>query len=183
MKYARTFMTLLFVIALALSITACHKKKPTPIEPTPTTGTVPETEPSSTGPGTVTPMTEGDFTEAIAQECTRQLQPVFFDYNRSDIRDDQITALQNNARVLKSAQCAPASLLIEGHCDERGTDEYNLALGERRARATKDYLVSLGIAEGRASTISYGESKPFAEGHNEEAWQQNRRAHFIALKK
>lgn len=183
LRYARTFMTLLFVIALALSISACHKKPPT-IEPTKPSETpaVNEQQGEQQTPS-VKPMQEGEFSDAIAQECTRQLQPVFYDYNKSDIRDDQITALQNNARVLKSTQCAPASVLIEGHCDERGTDEYNLALGERRARASKDYLVSLGIAEGRVSTISYGESKPFAEGHNEEAWQQNRRAHFIALKK
>jgi peptidoglycan-associated lipoprotein len=80
-------------------------------------------------------------------------------------------------------QLGTANVLIEGHCDERGTDEYNLALGERRAKAAKDYLVTLGIADARLNTISYGESKPFAEGHNESAWQQNRRAHFVAVKR
>lgn len=184
MRYARIFFTLLFVVALALSISAC-KHKPKEIQPAQPSGTpaVQESQPSESAPPAVQPIQEGTFTEAVAEECTRQLQPVFYDYNKSDIREDQINALQNNARVLKSTQCAPASVLIEGHCDERGTDEYNLALGERRARASKDYLVSLGIAEGRVTTISYGESKPFAEGHNEEAWQQNRRAQFIALKK
>lgn len=184
LRYARIFVTLLFVMVLAFSVTACKKKTP-PIEPTTpsTTGGVQESQPTEPAPPTVQPIQEGTFTDAVAGECTRQLQPVFYDYNMSDIRDDQIAALQNNARVLKSEQCAPASVLIEGHCDERGTDEYNLALGERRARSSKDYLVSLGIAEGRISTISYGESKPFAEGHNEDAWQQNRRAQFVALKK
>ena len=183
LRYARIFVTLLFVMVLALSVTACKKKAP-PIEPTTpsTAGGVPESQPEATPPS-VKPIEEGTFTDTVAGECTRKLQPVFFDYNKSDIRDDQIAAFQNNASVLKSEQCAPASVLIEGHCDERGTDEYNLALGERRARSAKDYMVSLGIAEGRISTISYGESKPFAEGHNEDAWQQNRRAQFIALRK
>lgn len=184
LKFARIFLTLLFVVAMAFSMTACKKKPPTiePSTPPPSTG-VQETKPEQSAPPSVTPMQEGEFTDAVAEECTRQLQPVFYDYNKSDVREDQIAALQNNARVLKTGQCAPASVLLEGHCDERGTDEYNLALGERRAKAAKDYLVSLGIAEGRMSTISYGESKPFSEGHNEEAWQQNRRAHFLALKK
>jgi peptidoglycan-associated lipoprotein len=171
-------------MVLALSLSACKKKTPT-IEPQQPSqpSTVPESPGGEQPPAAVQTIQEGEFTEAIAGECTKQLQPVFYDYNKSDIRDDQIAALQNNARVLKSQQCAPASVLVEGHCDERGTDEYNLALGERRAKASKDYMVSLGIAEGRISTISYGESKPFADGHNEDAWQQNRRAHFIALKK
>ncbi|HSP07525.1 MAG TPA: OmpA family protein [Acidobacteriota bacterium] len=183
LKYARIFVTLLFMMALVLSVTAC-KKHPPEIQPKPTaeTPTVPET-PSVPPPPTATPLQEGAITDATLTKCTSQLQPVFYDYNKSDIREDQINALQNNARVLKSEECAPANALIEGHCDERGTEEYNLALGERRARSSKDYLVSLGIAESRISTISYGESKPFAEGHNEEAWQQNRRAQFVALKK
>jgi peptidoglycan-associated lipoprotein len=113
----------------------------------------------------------------------RQLQPVFFDYNQYDIREDQLASLQNNARVLKAGECGTVTVLIEGHCDERGTDEYNLALGERRADAAKDYLVSLGIPDGRLNTISYGESRPFSQGHNEDAWQQNRRAHFVAVRK
>jgi peptidoglycan-associated lipoprotein len=72
---------------------------------------------------------------------------------------------------------------IEGHCDERGTGEYNLALGERRANSAKKYLISLGIEPSRISTISYGEERPFDQGHNEDAWTKNRRAHFVILKK
>ena len=71
-------------------------------------------------------------------------------------------------------------MIIEGHCDERGTNEYNLALGERRANSAKDYIVNLGVEPARLKTVSYGEEKPFAQGHNEEAWAQNRRAHFVA---
>lgn len=72
------------------------------------------------------------------------------------------------------------SVIIEGHCDERGTAEYNLALGQRRANSAKDYIVNLGVAPVRLKTVSFGEEKPFADGSNEEAWAQNRRAHFVA---
>lgn len=182
MKKAQYIFMLLLIASLAVSVSGCKKKKPPQIEPEGQappmieekgpTGEVPPAEP--------TKLQEGEITDETIVEITRQLQPVFYDYNRSDIREDQIQALQNNARVLK--QFGAANALIEGHCDERGTDEYNLALGERRAKAAKDYLVSLGIADGRINTISYGESKPFAEGHDDGAWQQNRRAHFVAVK-
>lgn len=183
MKKAQYIFMLLLIVCLAVSVSGCKKKKPPQIEPPEgqapmieekgPTGEVPPKEPTT--------LQEGEITDETIVEITRQLQPVFYDYNRSDIREDQIQPLQNNARVLK--QYGAANVLIEGHCDERGTDEYNLALGERRAKAAKDYLVSLGIADGRINTISYGESKPFAEGHDEGAWQQNRRAHFVAVKR
>lgn len=181
MKYARNLGLLILILALAVSLGACKKKQP-PIEPTSsgTTGGIPESMPSEEPAPVIQQPTEVEITDNILADITRQLQPVFYDYNRSEIREDQIAALQNNARVLKTN--TRVNVLIEGHCDERGTEEYNLALGERRARSSKDYLVSLGIADNRISTISYGESKPFSEGHNEGAWQQNRRAHFVALK-
>ena len=102
------------------------------------------------------------------------LQPVFFDYNSYQIRQDQSGALESDNTYMRSH--VSSRFLIEGHCDERGTEEYNLALGARRADVTKDYLISLGIPENRLTTISYGESKPFAKGHDESDWQQNRRA-------
>jgi peptidoglycan-associated lipoprotein len=174
-------MLVLVVLSLAFMATAC-KKKPPKIEPPTTgqeqmgTGGVGEQEPKPVVPGT-----ESGLTEMTIDEITRQLQPVFFDFDKSDIREDQISALQNNANVLKNN--ASANVLIEGHCDERGTVEYNLALGDRRAKAARDYLVSLGIAENRMNVISYGKSRPFAEGHNEDAWRLNRRAQFVAVKK
>jgi peptidoglycan-associated lipoprotein len=169
------------ILSLAFIFAGCKKKEPIP-EP------MPEQNPPVTTPPEPSPMTEQPTggepnTADIFEECTRQLQPVFFDYNRSEIREDQAAALQNNARVLKATQCGTVTVLIEGHCDERGTDEYNLALGERRADTAKDYLVNLGIPENRLSTLSYGESRPFAQGHNEDAWAQNRRAHFVAVRK
>ena len=105
------------------------------------------------------------------------LKDVFFDYDKAVVRDDQKAALTENASWLKANP--GAKVLLEGHCDERGTAEYNLALGERRAKAVKDYLVGAGIAADRLSTISYGEERPFVLGHDESAWKWNRRAHFV----
>lgn len=176
----RGLLILLMILCAAFLFAGCKKKEPIP-EPMPTTQNPPTTE--TPPPAPMTEQPSGPSTVDLFEECTKQLQPVFFDYNKSDIREDQIAALQNNAKVLKNAQCGTVTVLIEGHCDERGTDEYNLALGERRADAAKDYMVNLGIPENRLSTLSYGESRPFAQGHNEEAWAQNRRAHFVAVRK
>jgi peptidoglycan-associated lipoprotein len=100
---------------------------------------------------------------------------VFFAFDQYDLDDESMGVLSRNARVIKEAK---VTILISGHCDERGTIEYNLALGEKRARSVKDYLVSLGVPEGQLRLTSYGESKPFAMGSNEDAWAMNRRAHF-----
>ncbi len=107
-----------------------------------------------------------------------ELNPIFFDYNTAQITDEQVPVLESNAQVLRTRP-APR-LLIEGHCDERGTEEYNLALGDRRAKVAKEYLVSLGIDGSRMDTISFGENRPFQKGHNETAWSRNRRAQFLA---
>ena len=101
---------------------------------------------------------------------------MFFSFDESDITSEGRDRLADNARLLNAA--SNVRIVVEGHCDERGTNEYNLGLGERRASAVKNYLVSLGVSASRIKTISYGEEKPFAAGHNEAAWKQNRRAHF-----
>ena len=103
-------------------------------------------------------------------------KPVYFDYDKSNIRPEFQPALEGVANWL--AKYADRQLLIEGHCDERGTDEYNLALGERRALAVRRYLVALGVAAERLHTISYGEEKPVDPGHDESSWAKNRRAEF-----
>jgi peptidoglycan-associated lipoprotein len=105
------------------------------------------------------------------------LQDAFFDFDKAVVRDDAKTVLQDNAKWLRSNP--KAKIQIEGHCDERGTNEYNLALGERRAQAAKRFLVALGIEANRISTISYGEERPFCMGSGEACYQQNRRAHFV----
>ncbi len=104
------------------------------------------------------------------------LKDIFFEYDRAIIGDDQKATLNENARWLKANPAA--RILVEGHCDERGSAEYNLGLGDRRAKAIRDYLVLSGIAPNRVGTISYGKERPFVLGHDENAWKQNRRAHF-----
>ena len=105
------------------------------------------------------------------------LRDVFFEFDKYDIRPEDAKTLDANATWLKAN--AENLVLIEGHCDERGTNEYNLALGERRAKATRDYLVSVGIDAGRITVISYGEERPTCTEKAEGCWAKNRRAHFL----
>lgn len=107
----------------------------------------------------------------------REVQDAYFDYDKADIRPDAREALGKTADFLR--RYPQIKISIEGHCDERGSTEYNLALGDRRAQATRQYLISLGISADRMNTISYGKEKPFCMEHGEECWQQNRRGHFI----
>lgn len=109
------------------------------------------------------------------------LKDIYFDFDKYDVRPEDALILKENAALLK--KYSNVKIQIEGHCDERGTSEYNLALGERRANSTKNYLVSLGISTERISIISYGEEKPLDPGHGEEAWAKNRRAHTIITAK
>ena len=108
------------------------------------------------------------------------LQDVYFDYDKSDIRGDARDALTRDATALKSilTDFPNATIVVEGHCDERGSAEYNLGLGDRRASATKDFLVQLGVPADRLRTISYGKERPVCTDSTEECWQRNRRAHF-----
>jgi len=122
-----------------------------------------------------TPGIEGEVFESAL------LKDIHFDFDKYDIRPGDAEVLKANAAVL--VKNPNAKIQIEGHCDERGTAEYNLALGERRANSTKSYLTSLGISTNRLSTISYGKERPLDPGHNEEAWAKNRRSHFIILSK
>ncbi len=124
----------------------------------------------------VTPGIEG-----VAYE-SGLLKDIRFDFDRYDVRPEDTAILKENAAVL-TVKLPKAKIQIEGHCDERGTIEYNLALGERRANSAKKYIISLGISADRISTISYGEEKPLDPGHTEEAWAKNRRAHFIIISK
>jgi len=109
------------------------------------------------------------------------LKDIHFEFDKYDIRPGDVAILKQNAEILK--KYPKVKIQVEGHCDERGTNEYNLALGERRANSTKNYLISLGVSTERISTISYGEEKPLDPGHGEEAWAKNRRAHTIITAK
>jgi len=122
-----------------------------------------------------TPGIEGEVFE------TKLLKDIHFDFDKYDIRPDDELILQEDAALLLKHPAV--KIQIEGHCDERGTVEYNLALGERRANNAKKYLVSLGVSEDHISTISYGKERPLDPGHNEEAWAKNRRDHLVILDK
>jgi peptidoglycan-associated lipoprotein len=105
------------------------------------------------------------------------IRDAFFDYDRNSLRTDAEAALAGSAQWLQAHP--EIAVTLEGHCDERGTEQYNLALGDRRAHTAREYLVTLGIDGRRLSTVSYGEERPFADGSGEESWSQNRRAHFV----
>lgn len=143
----------------------------------PQTITPPETS-SSTGAEKTTGgegLPEVDQDKLLWSPATG-LQKVYFDYNSFALRPDAIKTLTENAEKIK--QVPNVMIQIEGHCDERGTQEYNLALGEKRALAVRDYVIKLGISGDRMVTISYGKERPVAEGHDESAWKQNRRCEF-----
>jgi len=127
------------------------------------------TEPPPTPPPKPT-ISDAEFWDS-------HIKDTFFDFDKYDIREDARQTLNENARAL--AERSHLRVTIEGHCDERGSEKYNLALGDRRANATKEYLVGQGVSADRMETISYGEERPFASGHDEESWAQNRRAHFV----
>jgi peptidoglycan-associated lipoprotein len=109
------------------------------------------------------------------------LDRVHFDFDKSEINSQATETLKKNAATIKASNTM--RVLVEGHCDERGTNEYNVALGERRARATLNYLVSLGVARNRLEMKSWGEEKPLIVGHDEKAYAENRRAEFVILQK
>jgi peptidoglycan-associated lipoprotein len=119
---------------------------------------------------------DGGSAPAAAETPVAGLETVYFDYDQSVIRDDQRATLGNNANAIKGMSLAKVT--VEGHCDERGSDEYNLALGERRANAVKQYLADSGVAA-TIDTVSYGESRPAVQGSDESAWRMNRRAEFV----
>jgi len=147
----------------------------TPAPPTP----VPDTTPIPPEPKiTDDPLVSGDLDQINKNS---PFQPVFFPLDGFEVDGLGQQALQANAALLKKY---PTWIItIEGHCDERGTAEYNLALGEKRALATKAYLVSLGVPADRLRTVSYGKEFPFDPGHDESAWSKNRRAHFVVTSK
>ena len=118
--------------------------------------------------------------EAQGAQVQSELQKIYFNFDSSALSDEARATLSKNAELL--AKQPALKVRIEGNCDERGSDEYNMALGERRAKSAQDYLVNLGVQQGRLSTISYGEEKPAVEGHDEAAWSKNRRDEFVIVK-
>ena len=176
-------------VLLLVGASACRKNqppvaRPTPPAPPPAASTTPPSPPEPMRePMPPEPLPSDDVAARSLDDLNRDspLRPVFYDYDSSDVNDASRAILQANAAVLKKYPSWVVT--IEGHCDERGTAEYNLALGERRAVSARQYLISLGIDANRLRTVSYGSEFPFDPGHNETAWGRNRRAHFVITAK
>ena len=181
----KSLMITVLILCLGLVLVGCPKKTTVKEEPTvkKEEAARAEAERAAKEKG----ATKEQFEKSLVAERTpgiegqvfesSLLKDIHFNFDKYDIRPEDTTLLKENAALLK--KFSNVKVQIEGHCDERGTVEYNLALGERRANRTKDYLVSLGILPARISTISYGKEKPLDPGHAEEAWAKNRRAHTI----
>ncbi|MBP1660810.1 MAG: Minor outer membrane protein Omp16 [Candidatus Aminicenantes bacterium] len=172
-------------IVLIFSLAVACKKKPKEVPPPPPqVQEQPKVEKVEPPVVQEPQLTEEEiFLQKSLDQINREkpLGTVYFDYDRAVIRDDARATLDGNAAWLKRFRTA--KILVEGHCDERGTEEYNLALGEKRAKATQDYLLSVGIPADRIKIISYGKSQPINPGHDESAWQMNRRAQFLIIEK
>jgi peptidoglycan-associated lipoprotein len=196
-KTVRASIFGIVVIALSMTGVACHKNKkpevkPETIAPTVTEPPAPKVEARIEQPTDFVPKT--DTTPVVTQEVLPRdleslnrvaqekgyIQDAFYNYDEAALSSDAQAALTASATWLK--QHGDLNLLVEGHCDERGTEQYNLALGDRRANSAKDYLVTLGVDSSRIRTVSYGEERPFDAGHDEAAWGKNRRAHLVLVK-
>ena len=189
-------MALVAVAALTMVGAGCAKKKvavATP--PTPTAApqasstpraTPPARTPSTPAPRTATatpaPRVPNAATRARIDELLAKIEDAYFDYDKHTLRPDALQALQADSTELRDIlKDYPAyKLTIEGHCDERGSEEYNLALGDQRARAAKDYLTQVGIPADQLSLVSYGKERPVCQDHDEACWQKNRRVHIVA---
>jgi peptidoglycan-associated lipoprotein len=191
----RSTTTALFILVISAAIVAaaCGKKKPPVANPQPPPSTVagantgrPPAPPEPVAEPPIVPaepVKEDAIASGSLDEINRNspLRPLFFELDSSDISPEGRGVLEANAAVLK--KYGSWTVTIEGHCDERGTAEYNLALGERRALAARAYLVSLGIGADRLRTVSYGKEFPFEPGHDETSYAKNRRAHFVITAK
>lgn len=199
-KTFKSFATTLALLGLVVVALACPKKPQVKVAPpADTSATVPPIPPTVTTATAQSVPPETDFvspkTDTVAVETLPNdigelnrvaqsrgyIQDAFFEYNDSTLTADAQTALTSSATWLKKNP--QYNLLIEGHCDERGTEQYNLALGDRRANQAKEYLVTLGIDSGRIRTVSYGEERPFDPGHDDAAWAKNRRDHLVLVGK
>jgi len=184
-KIRAALALLLFAVVAPLLLSACSKKRPpvvTTKQPTsrPTPSPLPNPDLSGSG-SDVRPVDESqpsgeDFTVSDASGEGGPLADIHFDYDQAGLTDEARGILEKHALWMQNHR--EAKILVEGHCDERGTVEYNLALGNQRAQVTRDYLASLGVAADRLRTTSYGKERPLDPGHDEAAFAKNRRAHF-----
>jgi len=176
-------MICLLVVAFAVSCKPKAKQAPPP--PPPQVQEQPKVEKVEPATTVKKPeLSEEELFMTRSLDEINKLQPlrmIHFDYDKYFIREDAKPVLEADAAWLRKFKTS--KILIEGHCDERGTEDYNLALGEKRAKSTFDYLISLGITADRMKTLSYGKSQPLDMGHDEGAWQKNRRAQFTVIEK
>jgi peptidoglycan-associated lipoprotein len=171
------------VILLALSVAACRKKQPE-VVPAATTTTTTTGDRGGSGPVTTStpPVTRIDSTEhfkAIEVTKTTLAGAIYFDYDAAELSTTARAQLDTKAQIMRDNPTI--RIRIEGNCDERGSNEYNIALGQRRAAAAREYLVNRGIAASRIETVSLGEEKPAMQGGNEAAWSKNRRDEFVTI--
>ena len=183
MTRVRRFATLItLAVAVVAFAAGCAKPAPAP-PPAPPPAAAPAPPPPPPPPPPPAPAPAPTEEEIFAKKTLDQLNAekpiadVFFDLDESTIREDARPSLQKGAEWLK--RWSSSQITVEGHCDSRGSSEYNLGLGSRRAQAVKDYLVSLGIPAGRVAIVSKGKEQPFCNEESEACWQQNRRGHFI----
>ena len=169
-----TKVATILLLASASTLAACGKKTPEVLPPPPPTTTAPTPAPTATQPSGPQVGTQAHFAAAVGSSTT-----VYFDTDRYNIDSQDAAALQAQAQYF--ARYPQITFTIEGHADERGTREYNLALGERRANAAKNYLTSLGVDPARISVVSYGKERPVALASDESAWAQNRRAASVII--
>jgi len=182
-RFARSTGSLA-VAAVLLLAAACSKKPPAKTEPeptpTPATTPIPVSVAPVPRPQPTPAATPSVLSEPLAK-LSGYLNPAFFDLDKADIRPDAKDVLGANSEFLR--KYPTIKVTIEGYCDERGTREYNMALGQRRASSAKEYLISLGIDGSRLTIISFGKERPFCTGHDESCWQKNRRAQFTVTAK
>ena len=169
------------IVVAAVLVCGCAKQPAMSLTSAPApTGTTAPMSPAPSSQAAAPPAVTGSPASRPAPSefaAVREVEDIHFDFDKYAIRPDDAQILDRSARWLTNS--GNDLLLIEGHCDERGTSEYNLALGDRRAKATMNYLVTHGIAARRISTISYGKERPQCTDHNEACWAKNRRAHFL----
>jgi peptidoglycan-associated lipoprotein len=181
----KKFLIYALAVILVFSFAVSCKKKPKEVPPPPPQAQEQPKVEKVEEPVVQQPqLSEEDlFLQKSLDQINREkpLGMIYFDYDSAVIRDDARPVLDTNASWLKKFRTV--KILVEGHCDERGTEEYNLALGEKRAKGAQDYLLSLGIGSDRIKIISYGKSQPINPGHDESAWQLNRRAQFLVIEK
>ena len=185
---------MVLAVLMTMVVGACGKKPAPVARPMPPPAVDPATSGNPAPPPPPTPVVEPPVVmppmpadDAIAGKSLDDLnrdsplKPLFFGLDKFEVSEEGQRVLQENATIMK--KFPTWSITIEGHCDERGTAEYNLSLGERRALAAKTYLVSLGIPADKVKTVSYGKEFPFDPGHEDNAWSKNRRAHFVITAK